>query len=64
MDPYQAHLGSGEATPLPPTSVERLISSLQRVAERHPDPEVREAAARDAEGYRSAWAVKRRVANR
>lgn len=31
-----------------------LIAKLERVAETHPDPAVRAAARRDAEGYRRA----------
>lgn len=38
--------------------VKQLIEKLERVAATHPDPKVRAAAKRDADGYRKALAAK------
>lgn len=35
-----------------------LIAKLERVAETHPDPKIRAAALRDAQGYAAALAAK------
>jgi len=38
--------------------IQKLIDKLERVAATHPDPEIRAAAKRDAEGYKAALAKK------
>lgn len=38
--------------------IRQLIEKLERVAATHPDPQVRAAAKRDAEGYAKALAKK------
>lgn len=38
-----------------PNLLGRLVASLDHIASSDPDPKVREAAARDAAGYRTAW---------
>jgi hypothetical protein len=38
--------------------IKQLIAKLDRVAETHPDPKIRAAAKRDADGYRAALKAK------